>query len=112
MIEPGALLAYARELSADEREVAQRTAVSRAYYAAFLQLRQSALDASSLPGQRTAADHYRLQRLLKDVAHLRTQHVCRWLRELRNQADYDLAEAFGLRSSRTALALAQTLIAR
>lgn len=111
MIEPAALLAYAEELASDTREVAQRTAVSRAYYAAFLHLRQSALESGALPGQRSAADHHRLQRMLNRSRAADASRL-RWLRELRNAADYEIGEPLDPSSSRSAIELAETLIAR
>lgn len=70
-------------------EAANRTAVSRAYYAAFGRMRLFAENRLGFRSQGTADDHVRLvQHLQGDPLWIRSASILRRLRRWRNQCDY------------------------
>lgn len=70
-------------------EAANRTAVSRAYYAAFCQLRGYAESRLGFQRSGTAQDHKRLRKYLKKAKRPRWASRLNRLREWRNDCDYE-----------------------
>jgi hypothetical protein len=86
-------LRFARLLHLERRawseEAGWRTAVSRAYYAAFCHLRNDAAAHGGFVPRRDPGDHGRLQAHLRDVGHEAAAQQLGSLRVWRNQCDYD-----------------------
>jgi hypothetical protein len=86
-------LRFARLLRLERRgwseEAGWRTAVSRAYDAAFCHLRNDAAAHRGFVPRRDAGDHGRLQAHLRDVGHEAVAQQLGALRVWRNQCDYD-----------------------
>lgn len=90
---PRGLLELAKRLAQEPDEASQRAAVSRAYYAAFLHVRQRLEDEGLYRRERRAVDHQRVEAALlrlSEPGHL----LLGILRNRRNEADYDIEEEF------------------
>ncbi len=101
-------LDLAWELAGRPGEAAQRSAVSRAYYAAFHHLR--AMTGLNSEGKRGAREHQRVAEaataLNPAAGHLLTE-----LRIRRNEADYDIGEPLDPATARISCRIAERLLA-
>lgn len=109
MVSPDDLLALSRRLLAEGSEIADRSAVSRAYYAAFWHCR--ALSEQRIgPIETVGADVHR--EVSDAVGQIDRQAGIALLdlRQWRNSADYQPARTFGRERAELAVALAEGLL--
>ncbi|MDZ7728593.1 MAG: hypothetical protein U5Q44_10605 [Dehalococcoidia bacterium] len=109
MVEPGEFIAVAERLAIDPSEAGQRSAISRAYYGAFLHLREAALDRGDLEPSRSGSVHSQVHAITtswnrRHAAWLKT------LREMRNTADYDIHQAVSDEAAVYAIDLARRIL--
>lgn len=93
MVTPADILKLALELSGREDETSIRSGISRAYYAAFLHCRAQLSEGGVLVVRGAGSDH----RAVQDAVTRTNQaigHALLQLRNMRNQADYDLSLSF------------------
>lgn len=113
---PNDLLAFARSLPLDKDEASRRSAVSRAYYAAFHAASNAIQHNSDL---HSPTSHQDLQAALKLKAHApsiqnEAKQLCNMLPRLkadRKFADYRLTEALDEDDAKTSLIRAQKCLA-
>ena len=85
-------LTFAKTLYKSEDEAARRSAVSRAYYALFHEVK-SIVDSVGIRVDREAHEHKRMARYFKEAGIPKAKQIGQGLedlREIRNDADYDL----------------------
>ncbi len=113
-MDPQGFIALAQQLAAgNPSEAALRTAVERAYYGAFLALRDVMVVKGWVPEHRTIRDPLDLVTTLRSRPGYRfLSDLLDELRMLRNRADYELQRPFGLEEARRAITLAQELLQR
>ncbi len=110
MVTPEDLLDLAQAMHSMGTETAHRSAVSRAYYAAYHHLRVVVESRVGFVGTGTADDHA----LVIAAVQLFDGPAADWLRYLRfrrNQADYDLGAHFPASTSEQSLAIGARLLA-
>jgi uncharacterized protein (UPF0332 family) len=109
---PGDYIALATRLAAGPTEAEWRTAVSRAYYAAFHAARQLLSDLGFTIPRAESAHQYLILRLSNcGEPPIRTAAAdLDHLRRLRNRADYDWHRPFGQPLARPQAATAQQII--
>jgi hypothetical protein len=91
-------------------EAAQRSAVSRAYYAAFCHARKHAARTLGYAMRRTGEDHEAVPKYLKSKGLGKTAGRLEQLKLFRNQCDYDDVVGNLHFLATTAIALAQEII--
>lgn len=105
-------LTLATQLVGGSTEAEWRTAISRAYYAAFHTARDL-FESMGFAVPRADLAHQYLYHRLNNCGHAQLQQAGRDLsdlRTLRNLADYDLRHLLAQQSARNAVLLAQTII--
>lgn len=111
MFEPREFFHLAQELARQgDREAATRTAVSRAYYGAFLQA-EIWLQTQGVAFSRTGRDHQIAVRELRKISRF-AGDALQSLRLSRNAADYDLQAAVLDQDARLALLMASIIMQR
>lgn len=96
MIQPRDFLAQAERLLAGDSEVDRRSAVSRAYYAAYHRARILVAEKCDVVLSKTADSHQNIQRCLMNSQHTQLRVAGGRLESLRgerNCADYNLTDA-------------------
>lgn len=112
MFNPLDFLKLAEELKLSvEDEAKIRTAISRAYYAAFLKAREW-LRAKEWPVYGDARDHREVPNGLRRQVGKSASDNLGFLRRRRNNADYDLIKSLIEKDVNYAISLAQTVIKR
>ncbi|KAA0680326.1 HEPN domain-containing protein [Roseomonas genomospecies 6] len=114
MITPADVLREAQALFGmdDGDEVRRRTAVSRAYYAAYHHARCAA-EADGYREDGKASVHWQLQRHYSGKANPKQRRIAQFLRNLKGlrvRADYRLSEALSVSEAREALSLAAHIV--
>ncbi len=89
-------------------EADRRTALSRSYYAAFLQARENLAGAGVITPTGRGEDHRIVIRALRS-RDLATGNMVDRLRKLRARADYNLTSTIGTHQAQNAVLLAQTV---
>jgi uncharacterized protein (UPF0332 family) len=111
VFDPQQFLRLAQELARrGDNEAATRTAVSRAYYAAFLQA-ELWLEAQGIVFTKSAADHRTAVRELRQIDRF-VGDALQSLRRSRNMADYDVSKPVLDNQVRDALLAATIVIQR
>lgn len=110
MVEPQEFLDLAWELSRREDEAAQRSAVSRAYYAAFHHLRGTITASQHDRGGRGGREHQRVAEAVTELDPAAGRLLMQ-LRLRRNRADYDIEEPLEADMARISCRIAEALLA-
>lgn len=114
MIDPADLLREAQTLFgvADGDEVRRRTAVSRAYYAAYHHAKRAA-EAAGYQEDGNASVHWQLRRHYKSTKDPKLKRIAQFLwdlKGLRVRADYELAGNLSISDARDAIAMARHIV--
>jgi hypothetical protein len=104
------LLAVAALLESIDGEAPHRAAASRYYYAAFLHLRKRLVEIGAIQSSQSRFDHMRVERAL-GTWNPSAQPWFHYLRNLRNNADYDCDEDFNPASLAVARRITERLLA-
>ena len=114
MFNPHDFLALVRNLSTSNHQEARiRTIISRAYYATFLMMREwLKTKGYKFPkGKKESSNHEKVQDFLFDEIQQRgPKDRLHKLRQLRNDADYDLNKQLSSSHVQKAMALADSII--
>lgn len=104
-VQPEDILTVARNLSQGDSEANHRSAISRAYYAAYHKCRILASKVEPMTDFRRSSGHQDVPTALKKIGSkgMSVAYVLLLLQEKRKKADYDIDEELETEAARTAV---------